>query len=248
MKKRALYILFGIVLATIAAAPKGLVFAVDEDAPHIGCDSVNAEEFEQPLATLPCDLSLKKDVSVSAGTYQDADTSSAAASARIGDMLTYRITISNTNETSPYGVYYVKDVLPASLAYVSSDATTGGYDPETHLWTFNDTTIYPAVLAITATVVSGGTIDNVANLEYFANCDSECGTNDYIDDVLFNNSDHAYVTIASAPQVLGASTTTPAEVKTLAATGSSPLPQTFMATILIAVTLLVARRSRPKTD
>ena len=227
----SLGVVFGVILF---ATP---VFAADIDQNKLACSEQSSEVIQEELPLPVCDLGIQKQVAVNGGAFNDADTVAAAVNANIGSTLTYKLIVNSFGTTLPYGVFYVKDVLPTQVTYVAHEATSGTYNTATNLWVFNDTATLPAVLTITATVAGSGTIDNVGGLEFFAYCNSECPTNDYIDDNPANNSDHSYVTVSTTPQVLGSSTTAPPA--TLAATGASLQLQNAAAVLLTGIATVV---------
>ncbi len=241
--KVVLYIsIVGIVVGFTAAASP--VFAADIDQPKLECISQSENEIQEDTLAV-CDLGVQKQVAINSGALDDANTIATAVKANIGSTITYKITIDSFGTTLPYGVYYVKDVLPTQLQYVAHQTVSGSYETTTNLWVLDDSMVFPASLTITATVVSGGLIDNVAGLEFFANCAAECATNEYSDDNLQNNSDHAYINVASTPQVLGASTTTP---QVLAETGSSLVLQSIAAVLIIGATVVIAFKKNFKAQ
>ncbi|MFN0052353.1 MAG: SdrD B-like domain-containing protein, partial [Planctomycetales bacterium] len=99
----------------------------------------------------PVDLSLTKTVSDSTPT--------------VGSNVTFTVTVSNANGFSTATGVTVKDALPSGLTFVSSDAGAG-YNSGTGIWTVG--TLAPgasATLNIVATVSTGGTKDNLAQVQ-----------------------------------------------------------------------------------
>jgi len=81
----------------------------------------------------------------------------------VGQNIIFSITVANNGPNSAVNVV-VNDVLPAGLAYVSDDSG-GAYNPVTGVWTIGN--MLPATsvtLNITATVLTTGTIVNLANV------------------------------------------------------------------------------------
>lgn len=81
----------------------------------------------------------------------------------VGQNIIFTVTVTNTGPNSAINVV-VNDVLPAGLAYVSDDGG-GAYNSGTGVWTIGD--MLPAAsvtLNITATVMSSGTIVNLASV------------------------------------------------------------------------------------
>ncbi|MFN0055956.1 MAG: SdrD B-like domain-containing protein [Planctomycetales bacterium] len=100
---------------------------------------------------LPIDLSLTKSVDDSTPT--------------IGSNVVFTITVSNALGFSAATGVTVRDVLPGGLTYVSDDAG-GAYDNGTGIWTVG--TLSPggnATLHITATVTTGETKNNLAQVQ-----------------------------------------------------------------------------------
>jgi len=247
MKKAARIVgVLGIAIGIFVTAP--LAVAADIDQNRLEC-AVQSEVEVVTGTPSVCDLGIQKQVAVNNGSFNDADTTGTAAKATIGSTVTYKITLSSFGSTVPYGVYYVKDVLPAQLQYVSHDTAAGEFDTETNLWVLDDNSELPAVLTITATVVSGGLIDNIAALEFFAYCQYECVTNEYIDDNPANDSDHAYINTSSTPQVLGASTaSTTTNQAVLAETGSSLFLQSAVAVLITIMAVAVAFKKNARNS
>ncbi|MCL2115777.1 MAG: DUF11 domain-containing protein, partial [Methanobrevibacter sp.] len=80
---------------------------------------------------------------------------------RVGDLITYTITVSNFGPDNATGVV-VTDVLDSRLVFVSA---TGNYDNNTGLWTIGNLNVGSTVsLNITAIVNGSGNIPNVANV------------------------------------------------------------------------------------
>ena len=194
-----------------------------------------------------CDLSIKKEVSINGGTFVDANTSSVAASAYIGDQVTWKITVKNTSTRGavPTSIVTVGDVLPAGFTLLSSTTSNTPSDFTANTWKINPTSDLPATLNIVGTAITAGTFKNTAAFTTFDSCNDGCNST-YNDAVPSNNSDDAYVTILAKPQVLGASTTT--ITPTLVNTGTSTLVSA-LAAALLAVTagvIIFARRSSDK--
>jgi uncharacterized repeat protein (TIGR01451 family) len=100
-----------------------------------------------PTAT---DLALSKSVNVT--------------SPKIGDQITFTITVSNTSGVNATGVS-VTDQLPAGLSFVSANPSQGTYDSNTGIWTVGAINAGSnATLTITATVTNNATKVNTAEI------------------------------------------------------------------------------------
>jgi uncharacterized repeat protein (TIGR01451 family) len=128
--------------------------------------------------------------------------------AKVGDTITWEITISNLSDPDnvPFGVVTVQDILPSEFTMGTNAPSAGGYSDGN--WTFtldSDTPTY--TLTITGIAQTSGIIDNVATLTNYDpnNCGEDgsvglCGGDPgYGDSNSTNDSDQAYVNIASIP-------------------------------------------------
>jgi uncharacterized repeat protein (TIGR01451 family) len=201
-----------------------------------------------------CDLSVDKLVSVNGGAFVEADTSSDAAFAHVGDTVTWKIIVTNNSPEglTPHGVVYVKDELPSGVSYQSYSATNGTYN-------YNDGSLFendwvlplqdtlPATLTITTKSISTGLFQNTAILSLYdtGSCDGGCP---YADADPSNNSNDAWIDPQSNPVVLGASTTVLGAPNTgygkPNSTDSSILALVASATILISTGLAVLYRQK----
>lgn len=197
-----------------------------------------------------CDLAIQKQVKVNGGSFVDANDVAGAANARVGDNITWQITVTNTSNLGlmPRDVVYVHDVLPAGLTFESSTASngSGAYDELSNTWIIDTENDLPATLTIVTTATTIGTITNTAAIAEIDYCGDGC-IDDFSDDNSANNSDDAVVVVSSLPQVLGSSTTaTPA---VLAATGSNFIASILAGTLTVtavAVVVIARRRSTIK--
>ena len=252
------------VIAVIGAIPLMLPLGAIAHAAQISCDSVELVSQCQltpvPIVecnvldgeidfqtTAGCDLGVDKQVSVNGGAYVEADTSSDAASATVGDTVTWKITVTNesTEGAVPTGTVYVSDVLPsAGVSYVSSSATAGTYLTSgffANNWQLplsdGGSSTLPATLTITTTSTATGLFENIATLSKYDNghCDGGCI---YADANPSNDSDDAWVDPSAKPVVLAEST--------LVNTGTGTALQTAAAGVLIVATAtaLLAGRKR----
>lgn len=90
---------------------------------------------------------------------------------RVGTNVTYTLTVTNASGFSSATDVTVQDILPAGMTFVSSSGV-GAYDSGTGTWTIG--TIAPganASLQIVATVTSGGTKSNLAQIQTVAQAD-----------------------------------------------------------------------------
>ena len=233
-------------LLALSTAPLAITNTVS--AQVVKQDLISCDFFQQ--ANTVCDLGIKKEVSVNGGAYVDANSQAEAATAQVGDTITWKVTVTNGLPlTMPIGDVDVSDVLPAGVNFVSAVASTGTYSA--NVWHFTvgvDGDGYssnlPATLFITTTAQTVGTVMNEANLAAYY-CDGSCS---YSDADSSNNSDPAYVIVQTAPQVLGDSTTATPQVlgaSTLANTGTGVLASA-LAGFLIFIALVAAtnRKSR----
>ncbi|MCH5377599.1 MAG: DUF11 domain-containing protein, partial [Planctomycetes bacterium] len=87
-------------------------------------NNVTTEDDQSTVTLVPqtADLSLTKTVD--------------KASPNIGENVTFTITLTNAGPNTATGVA-VSDLLPDGIAYVSSNATIGSYNPVTGVWTVN---------------------------------------------------------------------------------------------------------------
>ncbi len=91
------------------------------------------------------------------------------SSPNVGDRVTFTIAVTNNGPGEATSVR-VRDLLPASLSYVSSTASQGAYVPETALWSVGTLAapgtggISSATLQIVATVVAAGGSANMATV------------------------------------------------------------------------------------
>jgi uncharacterized repeat protein (TIGR01451 family) len=105
---------------------------------------ISAIEFDRGVVTPPpvADLSLTKSV--------DDDTP------EVGQDVDFTLTVSNAGPANATGVH-VTDALPAGFAFVSSNASQGGYDDSTGDWNVGTVNASAsATLVITATTLSTG--------------------------------------------------------------------------------------------
>ncbi|MFC8734428.1 hypothetical protein ACFT5B_18390 [Luteimicrobium sp. NPDC057192] len=122
------------------------------------------------------------------------------ATPHVGDEVTFTVGVTNWGPDPAQDVT-VDDVLPAGLAYVSSNASTGSYDPATGVWDVG--TLAPVTLprepragpaerlVITARVTQTGTLTNTAS--------SDRDDASPFDPVIDNNAASATITATPAP-------------------------------------------------
>ncbi|HEY7812666.1 MAG TPA: DUF11 domain-containing protein, partial [Nakamurella sp.] len=140
-----------------------------------------------------------------------------------GSNVTYTIAASNLGPSGATGVQ-VTAALPGGLAYVSSSATAGAYDPVTGLWNLGSAAnASTATLTLTATVKSGAT----QTLTAFKSAENEP------DPVAANNAASASVTGVPQADVAVTQTTSTFTADwmstftvTVIATNSGPSPAT----------------------
>ncbi|WP_405014809.1 lectin-like domain-containing protein [Kitasatospora sp. NBC_01539] len=98
----------------------------------------------------------------------------------LGQEVVFTVTAANAGPAAATGVT-VTDLLPASLAYVRSDATAGGYDPATGVWTIGALAEGDrATLTLTARAVATGPATNTAAVGTVDQTDTD-PTNDRAD-------------------------------------------------------------------
>lgn len=83
----------------------------------------------------------------------------------VEDLVTYIISVTNNGPDTAINVQ-VTDILPTGFSYISSNASTGSYDPATGIWTIGDL-LYEQVenLIMVVQAVQVGTFENVAVVE-----------------------------------------------------------------------------------
>ena len=85
-------------------------------------------------------------------------------SPQVGANVVFTVSVTNVGSQNATGVN-VKDVLPAGLTYVSSNATQGSYDPTTGIWSIGNVEKSAVkTLHITATVTTTGSKTNSAEV------------------------------------------------------------------------------------
>ena len=122
----------------------------DEDSYPSNNDPNEDDQDEVTIGGVSADLSVTKKVDNPEAGY--------------GDNVTYTITAKNNGGNNATGVK-VTDVLPDSLAYVSSDASIGSYDATTGIWTIGNMGVgQMETLDITAEIIGTGAIINLAEI------------------------------------------------------------------------------------
>ncbi|HEV7449458.1 MAG TPA: Ig-like domain-containing protein, partial [Candidatus Paceibacterota bacterium] len=131
----------------------------------------------------PLDIDLALAKTVSDGTPEQGQT------------ITYTISATDLDTFYTATGVTVNDILPAGVTYVSNSASSGSYDPSTHLWSIGNLLPNTTVtLTITATVnaeTAGQTISNSASI-----------TEDELDADTANNSATASMTV-NTPEAPG---------------------------------------------
>ncbi len=122
----------------------------------------------------------------------------------VGSNVVFTITVANNNAapgvSTATGVT-VKDVLPAGLSFVSSSASQGSYSSGTNLWTVG--TLAPGVsatLSITATVTTGGTKTNFAQVQTANQIDTDSTPGNNTDNTP-HEDDEAVVSLTPPAQI-----------------------------------------------
>ncbi|MFE7318775.1 isopeptide-forming domain-containing fimbrial protein [Streptomyces sp. NPDC057555] len=91
-----------------------------------------------------------------------ATKSADATTVTVGQTVTYRVAVHNAGPNDATGVT-VTDQLPDGLAFLSADATSGGYDPATGKWTVGDLAEgATATLVLRAKATKAGMVTNTA--------------------------------------------------------------------------------------
>lgn len=203
---------------------------------------------EQGLTTttVGCDLGVSKQVSVNGGAFADANNSPTALDARLGDTVTWQITLSNTSSdpaATPIGIVTIHDILPGAVTLGSSTASGGVFAADDWVVSLSSVAL-PATLTITTTASTTGLIQNTAALNDYDPCIDGClgNTGIYADANAGNDSDDAWVNVQlkpSVPQVLDASTTA-----TLVNTGSNSTPSLIVAGALVGAALFLGFATR----
>jgi len=153
-----------------------------------------------------CDLAIIKQVKINNGEYVAAGSTAQAAQAKVGDTVTWKITVSNnsTHNENPFGIVKVHDSLPSLLTLTAANASSGEYDSSSGDWTFTLENNLPATLVITSTAKHSGTAQNTATLTDYQpdNCDGPCQDPPYVDANSANNTSSAFVHIAAPVTVV----------------------------------------------
>jgi uncharacterized repeat protein (TIGR01451 family) len=184
--------------ATLIAPLLAVVPAQAAQVVSLRCDY--SEEILSEIGISGCDLSLAKQVSVNGGEYQDADTAAQTAQAKIGDTITWKITVTNTSEQGyePFGIVTVHDIPPTGVTVTGSSASTGTYSNGD--WTFTVEGNLPATLVITSTANTSGQLENTAAFTDYTPEDcpgGPCIDPPYVDSNSANNSNSAFVNVAA---------------------------------------------------
>jgi len=190
---------------------------------------------DEVITTQGCDLGVSKQVSVNGGTFADANNSTTAPGAHLGDTITWQITLSNASSDPtaiPIGIVTVHDILPGAVTLGSSTASGGVFSADDWVVSLSSVAL-PATLTITTTANTTGLVQNTAALNDYDPCIDGClgGTGTYADANAANDSDDAWVDVQLKPvipQVLDASTTA-----TLVNTGSNSTPSLIVAGALV---------------
>jgi uncharacterized repeat protein (TIGR01451 family) len=95
----------------------------------------------------------------------------------VGDTITYTITLSD-NGPDPATAVTLHDTLPAGVAFASSSATAGSYNPVTGVWTVGVVNPgVPQTLVLTATVISPNPQANTATISHADQFDPNTANN-----------------------------------------------------------------------
>ncbi len=120
-----------------------------DDDPNNPVDDDEASATTSPVPTV--DLSLTKTID--------------PANARIGDTVTFTVTVSNAPDFTPATGVTVTDQLPSGYALQSASPSQGSYDAATGVWTVGDLNAgASATLTLTATVLGHGEYVNWAEV------------------------------------------------------------------------------------
>ena len=110
----------------------------------------------------------------------------------VGDVITYTVTVANDGPNNATGVT-LQDVLPAQVAFQSSAASAGSYDPTTRIWTVGSVPVgVTQTLTLMALVTMPGVQANTASISHA----------DQFDPDTSNNSDTASITPQEADLAL----------------------------------------------
>lgn len=171
MKKLKL-LLASTLLTVSAIAPLGLASAsaeqnIDQRTPELICRVY--DDGERYTTCEGCDLGVSKQVSVNDGEFSEADSAAAAAQAKVGDKVVWKIVVSNTStiegKSYPVGTVTVKDIVPAGLNVTGLSYTAGSFMDGN--WTFDLSKNLPATLTVTTTATTAGLIVNTAALSEY---------------------------------------------------------------------------------
>ncbi len=120
---------------------------VDSSPANDDGDQSEDDEDSAVISAIVIDLELNKEVTVEDGF--------------VGDNITYNLTVTNEGPGNATGIQ-VTDQLPPQLQYVSS---TGDYNEVTGVWNVGSLGVNESSnIAITATILAEGTINNIAEV------------------------------------------------------------------------------------
>lgn len=153
---------------------------------------------QQPV----CDMYIDEAVSINPGNSIEAETANQAVSAKVGDTITWTVTVDSDSSAGimPDGEVTVTDALPTQVGLVSATESTNDGSYSNDQWTFAIGDQIPATLTIVAKVNAAGLFTNTATLSGYS-CGNVCLDPPYVDDNAANNVANGYVNVA-APVVM----------------------------------------------
>ena len=233
------------------------LFAVFISAPAVVAPRVHAEatdllcsfyDGEFPSDTTEgCDLVVTKLVSINGGAFVDANSADAAAQARVGDNVQWKIVVTDNSDegNTPFGIVTLHDVLPVGVTAGSTTTSTGTYDAGNWVFTIGEN--LPATLILNSTAATPGLVKNTAAFTDYDpdNCDGPCVDPPYFDADNSNNTNDAFVNVVADPVVTVAAAPV---APTLVNTGVNPLAAMMVALLFAGAAVVIFNYDKVKAE